>query len=453
MTHAHRHGPIDAAPDRPLDLSRFEALLADLDSMRWRGVITDVTGYVIESQGPASPIGGFCEIQTGNGRRIRTQVAGFRNGRILSIPLEEIDGLEPGDSIFARSDDAQVIVGPGLLGRVLDGFGRPMDGGPPIEAEDKYELFAAPPGPLEREHINVPLITGIRAIDSLLPCGLGQRIGLFGGSGVGKSTLLGAMARQNSADVTVIALIGERNREVRGFLEQELGPEGRQRSVVVCATSDRPAPLRVRACFVAIAVAEYFRDQGKNVLLVMDSVTRLAMAQREIGLAAGEPPSQKGYTPSVFSILPKMFERAGNFERGTITGFFTVLVEGDDMNEPIADTARGILDGHIILSRQLASTGHYPAIDILNSISRVAPQVSNPEQLAQARKLRAALATYQQSEDLITLGAYVSGSNAKLDSSIRSRERILQFLRQDAREKSEIGQTLGSLKEIAGALL
>jgi FliI/YscN family ATPase len=436
----------------PLDLSRFEAVLPDLDLMRWRGVITDVTGFVIESQGPSSPIGGFCEILTTNGRRIRTQVAGFRNGRILSIPLEEIDGLEPGDPIYARAEDAQVAVGPGLLGRVLDGFGRPMDDGPPIEAVGKYDLFATPPGPLQREHIKKPLVTGIRAIDSLLPCGLGQRIGLFGGSGVGKSTLLGAMSRQNSADVTVIALIGERNREVRGFLEHELGPEGRQRSVVVCATSDRPAPLRVRACFVAIAVAEYFRDQGKNVLLVMDSVTRLAMAQREIGLAAGEPPSQKGYTPSVFSILPKMFERAGNFQQGSITGFFTVLVEGDDMNEPIADTTRGILDGHIVLSRQLGAAGHYPAIDVLNSISRVASQVSDPEHLANARKLRAALASYQQSEDLIALGAYVSGSNPKLDSSIRARERILQFLRQDAHDKSELAQTLGGLKDIAGAL-
>jgi FliI/YscN family ATPase len=316
----------------------------------------------------------------------------------------------------------------------------------------KYELFSTPPGPLEREHITVPLITGIRAIDGLLPCGLGQRIGLFGGSGVGKSTLLGAMSRQNSADVTVIALIGERNREVRGFLEHELGPQGRQRSVVVCATSDRPAPLRVRACFVAIAVAEYFRDQGKNVLLVMDSVTRLAMAQREIGLAAGEPPSQKGYTPSVFSILPKMFERAGNFANGSITGFFTVLVEGDDMNEPIADTARGILDGHIVLSRQLGAAGHYPAIDVLNSISRVASQVSGPEHLANSRKLRASMSAYQQSEDLIALGAYVAGSNPKLDSSIRSRDKILQFLRQDANEKSEFAHTLGGLKEIAGAL-
>jgi FliI/YscN family ATPase len=437
---------------RPLDLGRFAAILPGLDLMRWRGVVTDVTGFIIESKGPSSPIGGFCEIRAGNGRRIRTQVAGFRNGRILSIPLEEIDGLEPGDSIYARADDAQVAVGPGLLGRVLDGFGRPMDDGPPIEPEAKYDLFASPPGPLEREHIRVPLVTGIRVIDSLLPCGLGQRIGLFGGSGVGKSTLLGAMSRQNSADVTVIALIGERNREVRGFLEHELGPEGRKRSVVICATSDRPAPLRVRASFVAIAVAEYFRDQGKNVLLVMDSVTRLAMAQREIGLAAGEPPSQKGYTPSVFSILPKMFERAGNFQRGSITGFFTVLVEGDDMNEPIADTARGILDGHIVLSRHLGTAGHYPAIDVLNSISRVASQVSDPEHLANARKLRAAMATYQQSEDLITLGAYVTGTNPKLDSSIRSRDRMLQFLRQDAHEMSDMQQTLASLKEIAGAL-
>jgi FliI/YscN family ATPase len=437
----------------PINLARFENALPGLDLLRWRGVITDVTGFVIESKGPASPIGGFCEIQTSRGRMIRTQVAGFRNGRILSIPLEEIDGLEPGDPIYARADDARVSVGPGLLGRVLDGFGHPMDGGPKIDSDLKYDLFASPPGPMEREHIKIPLVTGIRAIDSMLPCGLGQRVGLFGGSGVGKSTLLGAMSRQNSADVTVIALIGERNREVRGFIDNELGPEGLKRSVVVCATSDRPAPLRVRACFVAIAIAEYFRDQGKNVLLVMDSVTRLAMAQREIGLAAGEPPSQKGYTPSVFAILPKMFERAGNFKKGSITGFFTVLVEGDDMNEPIADATRGILDGHIVLSRQLGSAGHYPAIDILGSISRVASQVSSPEHLKDARKLRESLASYHQSEDLISLGAYISGANAKLDSSIRSRERVLTFLRQDSHEKSELTDTLSSLKEIAGALV
>jgi flagellum-specific ATP synthase len=271
----------------------------------------------------------------------------------------------------ARSEDARVEVGPGLLGRVIDGFGKPMDGGPPIVAEDSYSLYGKPVSPMDREHITQPLVTGVRAIDGLLPCGKGQRIGIFGGSGVGKSTLLGSMSRHNSADVTVIAMIGERNREVRAFIENELGPEGRKKSVVVCATSERPAPLRVRACFVALAVAEYFRDQGKDVLLVMDSVTRLAMAQREIGLAAGEPPSQKGYTPSVFNLLPKVLERAGNFKRGSITGFFTVLVEGDDFNEPICDAVRGILDGHFILSRQLAGQGHYPAIDILHSVSRL----------------------------------------------------------------------------------
>lgn len=438
--------------DETIDISPYLSSLNQLDLLRWKGVITDVTGFVVESNGPASRLGGFCEIHASNGRMIRTQVAGFRNGRILSIPLEEIDGLQPGDPIYARSEDSLVPVGPGLLGRVLDGFGRPMDGGPPIEAEGKYELYSAPPGPLEREHIEQPLITGIRVIDSLIPCGLGQRIGLFGGSGVGKSTLIGAMSKQNSADVTVIALIGERNREVRGFIEHELGPEGLARSVVVCATSDRPAPLRVRACFVAVAIAEYFRDQGKNVLLVMDSVTRLAMAQREIGLAAGEPPSQKGYPPSVFAILPKVFERAGAFPKGTITGFFTVLVEGDDMNEPIADAVRGILDGHIILSRHLGAAGHYPAIDVLSSLSRVASHVTTPEHMKAARKVREAMATYHASEDLIQLGAYVSGSNPKLDSSIKAREKIIHFLRQDANEKAAVEDTLSALGEIASSV-
>jgi flagellum-specific ATP synthase len=441
-----------AAPDPPLCLDGYLNSIAHADLLRWRGVVTDVTGFLIQSRGPAAPLGGFCEIQTASGRTIRTQVAGFRNGKVLSIPLEEIDGLEAGDAIFARADDSQVSVSPALLGRVLDGFGKPMDGGPPIDPVAKYELFATPPGPLEREHITVPLVTGIRAIDGMLPCGLGQRIGLFGGSGVGKSTLLGAMSRHNSADVTVIALIGERNREVRSFIEEELGPEGMKRSVVVVATSDRPAPLRVRACFVAIAVAEYFRDQGKNVLLVMDSVTRLAMAQREIGLAAGEPPSQKGYTPSVFAILPKMFERAGNFRKGSITGFFTVLVEGDDLNEPITDAARGILDGHIVLSRELGAAGHYPAIDILSSISRVASHVASKEHLKAAAKLREAMASYHQSEDLISLGAYVSGANAKLDASIRARERILNFLRQRPDESNPLSATLASLNEIAAVL-
>jgi FliI/YscN family ATPase len=305
---------------------------------------------------------------------------------------------------------------------------------------------------MDREHIVEPLITGIRAIDSMTPCGRGQRVGIFGGSGVGKSTLLGAMARHNSADVTVIALIGERNREVRAFLEHELGPDGSNRSVVVCATSDRPAPLRVRACFVALAVAEYFRDQGANVLLIMDSVTRLAMAQREIGLAAGEPPSQKGYTPSVFNLLPRVLERAGNFQSGSITGFFTVLVEGDDFNEPICDASRAILDGHIILSRKLAAMGHYPAIDVLNSISRLGSQLSTADDLAAARKLRAAAALYEESRDLLEIGAYVPGTNPRLDHALRLEPEISAFLRQDVVQNSSRADTLGSMRAIAARL-
>jgi FliI/YscN family ATPase len=313
-------------------------------------------------------------------------------------------------------------------------------------------LYNRPANPLEREHIVEPLATGIRAIDSFLPCGKGQRIGIFGGSGVGKSTLLGAMSRHNFADVTVIGLIGERNREVRAFLDYELGEEGRKRSVVVVSTSDRPAPLRVRACFVALAVAEYFRDQGADVLLVMDSVTRLAMAQREIGLAAGEPPSQKGYTPSVFNMLPKIFERAGNFQHGSITGFFTVLVEGDDFNEPIADAVRAILDGHIVLSRDLGAAGHYPAIDILQSISRLSTQITSRDHMEWARKLRDAMAAYRQAEDLIQLGAYVSGSNPKIDAMLRLRAELETFLKQDPQEKSPLEETLTRLRNLASQL-
>ncbi|MDR3700481.1 MAG: FliI/YscN family ATPase [Candidatus Sulfopaludibacter sp.] len=420
--------------------------------LQWTGQVTQVIGLLIESRGPSAAIGDFCEVLASSGRPIRTQVIGFRNGRVLSMPLEEIDGLQMGDPICARSQDSGVEVGMGLLGRVIDGFGKPIDDGPPIPVEDTYGLYGRATNPLHREHITQPLTTGIRAIDSLLPCGNGQRIGIFGGSGVGKSTLLGSMARHNSADVTVIAMIGERNREVRGFLEKELGPEGRQRSVVVCATSERPAPLRVRACFVALAVAEYFRDQGKNVLLVMDSVTRLAMAQREIGLAAGEPPSQKGYTPSVFNLLPKVLERAGNFQRGSITGFFTVLVEGDDFNEPICDAVRAILDGHIILSRQLAAQSHYPAIDILHSVSRLTSAIATPSQKEAARKIRSALSAYRDAEDLIQLGAYVSGSNPVLDASIRVRPELLEFLRQDHGEDAPAAETLSRMESLAGRL-
>ncbi len=432
-----------------MNLPQYLAKLDRMETARWTGSVVEMVGLLVESNGPAAAVGDFCEIETGGGRILRTQVVGFRDGRVLSIPLEEIDGLQLGDPITTRKEDARMEVGPELLGRVLDGFGKPMDGLPPPNSSDAYPLYASAPGAMEREPISEPLVTGIRAIDSLLTCGKGQRIGIFGGSGVGKSTLLGAMSRDNSADVSVIALIGERNREVRDFIEHELGPAGLKRSVVVVATSDRPAPLRIRAAFVALAVAEYFRDQGKSVLLVMDSVTRLAMAQREIGLAAGEPPSQKGYTPSVFNLLPKIFERGGRFRRGSITGFFTVLVEGDDLNEPITDAVRSILDGHIVLSRRLGTQGHYPAIDILQSVSRLASRLASGEQKAAAVKLREALAAYERAEDLINLGAYASGTNSHLDAAIKLRPQLMDFLKQDAAVTADYNETLTRMRELA----
>jgi FliI/YscN family ATPase len=448
-------------PAIEMDLSRYEALLNRLEPVRMEGEIVELVGLIVESRGPAAAMGDFCEIRTRSGRAIRTQVIGFREGRVLSMPLEETDCLSLGDRIVARGGEGDVDVSRQLLGRVLDGFGMPMDGGPPIHAgagvgggvggndSETRPLYAPPRSPMERAHIDRRLNTGIRVIDGLLPCGKGQRIGIFGGSGVGKSTLLGSMARSSSASVNVIALIGERNREVRAFLEHDLGPEGMRRSVVVVATSDRPAPLRVRACFVALAIAEYFRDQGEDVLLVMDSITRLAMAQREIGLAAGEPPSQKGYTPSVFSLLPKVCERAGNFEHGSITAFFTVLVEGDDFNEPICDAVRAILDGHITLARELGAAGHYPAIQVLDSVSRLQSKLATPEESAHARKIREALALYRQSEDLINLGAYVSGTNPRLDAVIRSRNEMMRFLRQGPADTSVVDETIRQMGALA----
>ena len=433
-----------------IDFSRYIHAVSRMEPVRREGEVVELVGLIVESRGPSCAIGDFCEIRTRSGRRIRTQVIGFRNSRVLSMPLEDTGGLCLGDPIASRGGVSELDVSPQLLGRVLDGFGNPMDGGPPILSAETRPLYSAPPNPMLRAHINERMATGIRVIDGLLPCGKGQRIGIFGGSGVGKSTLLGSMARSSSADVNVIALIGERTREVREFLEHDLGEEGMKRSVVVVATSDQPAPLRVRACFVALAVAEYFRDCGKAVLLVMDSVTRLAMAQREIGLAAGEPPSQKGYTPSVFSLLPKVCERAGNFETGSITAFFTVLVEGDDFNEPICDAVRSILDGHITLARDLGAAGHYPAIQVLESVSRLQSKLATPTESEHARRIREALALYRQSEDLINLGAYVSGSNPRLDSAIKTRSEIMRFLRQGATDVSPVNDTMRQLEALAG---
>jgi flagellum-specific ATP synthase len=433
-------------------LQPYFRALRHIDPMVLSGQVTEMVGLLIESDGPPSAIGDFCEIAASNGRHVGVQVVGFRNGRLLSMPLEETDGVQLGDRIAARSSEARVHVGPGLLGRVIDGLGRPIDGKGPVAGLAQYELRGRPPGPLERENIHERLVTGIRAIDTLLPSGKGQRVGIFGGSGVGKSTLLGTMARHSSADVNVITLIGERNREVREFIERDLTAEGLARSVLIVSTSDRPAPLRVRAGFVGLAVAEYFRDEGKDVLLMMDSLTRLAMAQREIGLAAGEPPSQKGYTPSVFALLPKICERAGKFRHGSITGLFTVLVEGDDFNEPICDAARSILDGHIQLSRALGSAGHYPAIDVLNSVSRLAPKIATKDEAEAARRIREALAILDRSNDLINLGAYVAGNNPRLDGAIRRRSDIEGFLRQEAGLQVPIHDSLRALNELSQAV-
>lgn len=433
-------------------LRRYAERVRTIPTIRMSGVVCHVVGSLVESEGPAVRLGGICEIDLGDGRGVRTQVVGFRADHVLTMPLDEVQGLRPGLAIHARGAAAQAPVGPHLLGRVIDGLGNPIDGLGPLFSEAKRPLYADPPGPMQREAIRIPLVTGVRVMDGLLPCGLGQRIGLFGGSGVGKSTLLGALARHSSSDVNVIALVGERNREVRAFVEENLGAEGLARSVVVAATSDRPAPVRVRAGFLATTVAEYFRDQGRDVLLVMDSVTRLAMAQREIGLAAGEPPSQKGYTPSVFQLLPRLFERAGNFKTGSITGIYTVLVEGDDMNEPISDACRAILDGHIVLSRELASAGHYPPIDVLESVSRLASSISTPEQIAGAARLREAMAAYRSTEDLINLGAYTAGSNAVVDAAITNRDELRGFLRQDLSNEESIESTVSGLQALASKL-
>jgi len=388
------------------------------------GRVTQVIGLIIEAQGPAVNLGELCYIHSKEGGQpLKAEVVGFKDDRILLMPLGEMRGIGPGCEVVASGHSLTVHVGEQLLGKVLDGLGNSLDGSSSFSLMNEYPVNSMPPNPLTRKRINEYLEVGVKAIDGILTCGKGQRIGIMAGSGVGKSTLLGMIARNTKADINVIALIGERGREVRDFIERDLGEEGLKRSVVVVATSDQPALIRVKGAMVATAVAEYFRDQGKDVMLMMDSVTRFAMAQREIGLAIGEPPTTRGYTPSVFAILPKLLERSGTSEKGTITALYTVLVEGDDMNEPVTDAVRGILDGHIVLSRQLASQNHYPAIDILSSVSRVMIEIVDKEHREAASSLRNILATYKEAEDLVNIGAYVAGSNPRIDYALNKIER------------------------------
>ncbi len=400
-----------------------------------RGRVVQLIGLVIESQGPLASVGEVCRIESArNEGSTLAEVVGFRNNHVLLMPLGEVRGLHPGSDVIALGMPLQVPVGEGLKGRVMDGLGNPLDGFGPINSERSVSANFLPPHPLKRQRIQQLFETGVRAIDTLIPCGRGQRLGIFAGSGVGKSTLLGMIASRAEADVNVIALIGERGREVREFLGKELDEPGRRKSVVVVATSNEPALARVKGALAAMAIAEYFRDAGKNVLLMMDSVTRFAMAQREIGLAVGEPPATRGYTPSVFSLLPQLLERAGTGERGSMTGLFTVLVEADDMNDPIADAVRSILDGHIVLTRELASQNHYPAIDILQSVSRLVRDLCTPQQLALAAQVRESLALYRKNQDLINIGAYPAGSNTAIDRAIRLFDPLNQFLRQPVTE-------------------
>ncbi len=424
------------------DLSKFVGIVKRLNTIQMNGKVVQVVGIVVESLGPQVSIGEICHIITGRNRKpVPAQVVGFRENRVLLMPLADVEQIANGNEVVGTGASRTVKVGMELLGRVLDGLGNPIDGKGPIFPEAEYPVLQTPPHPLQRKSIETPLHFGVRAIDGLLTCGKGQRIGIFAGSGVGKSTLLGMIARTSSADVNVIGLIGERGREVREFIEKRLGEEGMKRSVVVVATSDQPSIQRLQGAMVATTIAEFFRDQGMDVMLTMDSVTRFAWAQREVGLAVGEPPTTRGYTPSVFAVLPKLLERAGAGDKGTITGLYTVLVEGDDMNEPVADTVRGILDGHIVLSRALAAKGHYPAIDILPSVSRLMPDLVPQEHMKSASWMREILATYRQSEDLISIGAYAHGSNPRIDAAILNIDRVNDYLVQPPHERSDWDDT------------
>lgn len=416
---------------------------------RWNvlGRVRQVVGLVVESNGPQARLGDVCLIEPEPGApKVTAEVVGFRSDRVVLMPLGDMTGVRAGSMVEATGECLRVPVGEALLGRCLNGLGEPIDDGGPLEIQQTYPVIAPPPSALHRQMVQHPFETGVRAIDGLMTMGVGQRMGIFSGSGVGKSTLLGMVARNGSADVNVIALVGERGREVREFIENDLGEEGMKRSVVVCATSDEPALVRIKAALTATAIAEYFRDKGQNVLLMMDSVTRFAMAQREVGLAVGEPPSTKGYTPSVFALLPRLMERAGCGPKGAITAIYTILVDGDDTNEPISDASRSILDGHIVLSRKLTSRGHYPPIDVMNSLSRVMPMVVPQEQVHAANALRELMAAYYDVEDLISVGAYKPGSQPVSDRAIEKWDAVNAFLRQDKTQATPLQESVATLE-------
>ncbi len=434
--------------DADMNISRYFQVVDDLKLIRFHGKVTQVVGLVIEGYCPDTSVGSICEIHPADGDPIPAEVVGFRDNKTLLMPLGELRGVGLGSLITVLRQKASMPVGPGLLGRVIDGLGMPIDDLGPIVAEEEYPIYATPVNPLSRVPIRKPLDLGIRAINGLLTCGQGQRVGIMAGSGVGKSTLLGMIARYTEADINVIALIGERGRELREFIEKDLQADGLKKSVLVVATSDQPPLVRMRGAYIATTIAEYFQSKGKKVLLMMDSATRFAMAMREVGLAIGEPPTTKGYTPSVFAALPKLLERSGNFEDGSITGLYTVLVEGDDFNEPISDSMRSILDGHITLSRDLAARNIYPPIDVLHSASRVMNDVTDKDQQKMAGSFKELMATYKQSEDLINIGAYKSGSNPKIDSAIAKMDEMISYIKQDIHNAISVGQAVDELRHI-----
>ncbi len=435
----------------PVDLDKYCQKLQRVRLLPCRGRVVRVAGLTIESKGPPVGVGRLCEIRLQDGRRVPAEVVGFQDEHRVLLPLESVDGIAPNDPVYVRSAPRHLTVGDGMLGRVIDALGRPIDGKGAIDGTERRALDHASPPPLSRRNITEPLIFGLRVFDGLVTCGKGQRMGIFSGSGVGKSTLLGEIARCGEADVNVLALVGERGREVRQFLEQSLGAEGLARSVVVVATSDASPIQRVKAAFTATTIAEYYRDQGRDVLFMMDSLTRFAMAQREIGLAAGEPPTTKGYCPSVFSLLPKLTERLGCAERGSITGVLTILVEADDMSDPVADSVRSLLDGHVVLSRKLAEQGHYPAVDILQSVSRLMDAVVGPEHLLAAQRFKAIYATYQSAEDLINIGALAPGSNRRIDRAISLIDRANEFLVQPIGTRTPYAEMVSWLKEVTAS--